>query len=405
MNLSELLLLAFKGLVVASIPLAAVWTARGEDRLRRLAWVTAFFTFDLIVFGGFTRLTDAGLGCPDWPGCYEKANPLLAAHDIHAAEALMPAGPVTMTKAWIEMVHRYLAMGVGILIIVLVAWSWLRLRRRARASLRLATAALLLVCLQGAFGAWTVTMKLQPAIVTTHLLLGMSLLAMLVWHALRLDASPERSLSPSSATACGRQLRTLAIAGGILLAIQIALGAWVSTNYAVLACNDFPLCQGKWVPAMDFTNGFHLWRALGKTGDGANLSLAALTAIHWAHRSFSVIVFTVLAALAWRAATTRELKRPALLLLLLLAAQFATGLVNVVFAWPLAAAVLHNAGAAGLVAVLVVINYRVRRAAQVLRPANADPARSSNPRIAAPRATAEVQSLDSSHTPSHATGS
>ena len=404
MAFSELLLLAFKGFVVASIPLAVVWAARGEDKLRRLAWVTAFFTFDLIVFGGFTRLTDAGLGCPDWPGCYDKANPLLAAHDIRAAEALMPTGPVTMAKAWIEMVHRYLAMGVGILIIVLVAWSWLRVRRGGRASPRLATAALALVCLQGAFGAWTVTMKLQPVIVTTHLLLGMSLLAILVWHAQRLAASSEQSMSSVTANAPGGQLRTLAIVGGVLLAIQIALGAWVSTNYAVLACSDFPLCQGQWVPAMDFTNGFHLLRALGKTGDGANLSFAALTAIHWAHRSFSVIAFAALGVLVWRAVREPVLKKPALLLLMLLATQFATGLVNVVFAWPLAAAVLHNAGAAGLVAVLVVINYRMGRAtdtARALRPVSSDSSRSPELRIAA----SQNSSLDSSATPSHATGS
>ena len=365
MHIADLLLLLVKGLAVASFPLLLVWAgaakSRGDDGLRRLAWVTAFFTFDLIVFGGFTRLADAGLGCPDWPGCYAKANPLMAATDIRNAEALIPTGPVTMTKAWIEMIHRFLAMGVGVLIIVLLAWSVVRWRRNASdassarpASPRLALALLALVCTQGALGAWTVTMKLQPIIVTTHLLLGMTLLAMLVWHALRLGSAPPSDGVPHVQDS----IRALALAGAIVLAIQIALGGWVSTNYAVLACADFPLCQGALVPEMDFAKGFHLWRELGKTGDGANLGLSALTAIHWVHRGFSLIVFAVLGALAWRAWTVPGLKKPARLLALLLAAQFVTGFVNVVFAWPLAAAVLHNAGAAALVAVLAVLNYK-----------------------------------------------
>ena len=368
MHIADLLLLLGKGLAVASLPLLLVWAGfakrGGDDPLRRLAWVTAFFTFDLIVFGGFTRLADAGLGCPDWPGCYAKANPIMAAADIRNAEALIPSGPVTMTKAWIEMIHRYLAMGVGVLIIVLFAWSVVRWRHKARAaraalpaSPGLALALLALVVAQGAFGAWTVTMKLQPVIVTTHLLLGMTLLSMLVWHALRLGNSTRADAAPRVEEGA-RGVRALAVVGALALAIQIALGGWVSTNYAVLACADFPLCQGALVPEMDFAKGFHLWRELGKTGDGANLGLSALTAIHWVHRGFSVIVVALLVALVWRAWTVPALKKSALSLALLLAAQFATGIVNVVFAWPLAAAVLHNAGAAALVAVLTVLNYK-----------------------------------------------
>ena len=377
MQITDLLLLLFKGVAVASFPLLLVWAGvakrRGDDRLRRLAWVTAFFTFDLIVFGGFTRLSDAGLGCPDWPGCYAKASPLMAATDIRNAEALIPTGPVTMTKAWIEMIHRYLAMGVGVLIIVLLAWSVVRWRRNARAdraarpaSPGLVLALLALVCAQGAFGAWTVTMKLQPVIVTTHLLLGMTLLATLVWHALRLGNATAVD-GAHGVPEGGRGVRALAVVGAVVLAIQIALGGWVSTNYAVLACADFPLCQGALVPEMDFANGFHLWRELGKTGDGANLGLSALTAIHWVHRGFSLLVFALLGALSWRAWTVPALKKPALFLAVVLAAQFATGLVNVVYAWPLAAAVLHNAGTAALVAVLLVLNYKAASTARSSR--------------------------------------
>jgi cytochrome c oxidase assembly protein subunit 15 len=370
----DLLLLAFKGIAIASLPIALIWVGRaptnGGDRLRRLAWVTVFITFDLIVFGGFTRLTDSGLGCPDWPGCYAKANPLMASQDIRSAESAMPYGPVSMTKAWIEMIHRYLAMAVGLLIVTMLVISvrraWTK-RFVSRPALPvLATGLLALVVLQGAFGAWTVTQKLQPIFVTTHLLLGLSLLAFLILHALRLDS---RSAPRMDATPAPAGLRTFAGVALSVLVLQIALGGWVSANYAVLACTDFPKCQGVWLPEMDFPNGFHLWRELGKSADGGYLSIAALTAIHWAHRTFALVVACVLAALALRVRRIDGLARPAAVLAALLVAQWVTGLVNVVFAWPLVAAVLHNAGAAGLIATLVVINYRMRRKSPIGRTA------------------------------------
>lgn len=372
MNAFDLLLLAFKGVAIASLPIALIWIGRAPrehgDRLRRLAWTTAFFTFDLIIFGGFTRLTDSGLGCPDWPGCYAKANPFMAAGDIHLAETAMPTGPVTMNKAWIEMIHRYLAMAVGVLIISMLVVSVVRLRRASKAGglggppafPGLVAFMLALVILQGAFGAWTVTQRLQPIFVTTHLLLGLGLLAMLVWHALRFaDVDRPKGLADTSVVATARRQRGLALVGALILAVQIALGGWVSANYAVLACTDFPTCHGVWFPQMDFANGFHLWRELGKTAAGGYLSLDALTAIHWVHRSFAGVAFVALGVLAWRVRRLAQLARVARVLAALLAAQFASGLVNVVFAWPLIAAVLHNAGAAGLVACLVVINYRL----------------------------------------------
>ncbi len=385
MDTFDLLLLAFKGVAIASLPLALIWIVRapGEhgDRLHRLAWVTAFFTFDLIVFGGFTRLTDSGLGCPDWPGCYARANPFMAASDIHAAEAAMPTGPVTMNKAWIEMIHRYLAMAVGVLIIAMLVASVVRVRRAAQSQgvgARIAfpgfvACMLVLVILQGAFGAWTVTQKLQPIFVSTHLLLGLALLAMLVWHALRFErVGGSHGIGGTNAFKGLRVFRAVALIGATVLAVQIALGGWVSANYAVLACTDFPTCQGVWFPQMDFASGFHLWRELGRTADGGYLSVQALTAIHWIHRSFAWIVLIVLGTLAWRARRIPSLARMASLLAGLLVAQFASGLVNVVFAWPLVAAVLHNAGAAGLVACLVVINYRLSVLSRLARGAAAD---------------------------------
>ncbi len=361
----DLILLAFKGLAIASLPLAVVWVGRAPrehgDRLRRLAWVTAFLTFDLVVFGGFTRLTDSGLGCPDWPGCYAKANPFMATDAIRAAEEAMPSGPVTMSKAWIEMIHRYLAMAVGVLIVSMVVIS-VRRKRHAdpeRSFPAITFGLLALVLVQGAFGAWTVTQKLQPIFVTTHLLLGLSLLALLLWHALRFEGT---TLDPMMTRAAGR-LRGFALFASVVLIVQIALGGWVSANYAVLACTDFPTCHGVWLPSMDFDNGFHPWRDLGRTADGKYLSLEALTAIHWAHRAFAGVAFVVLGLLAVSASRLGALRSAAAALGLLLAMQALTGIANVIFAWPLGAAVLHNAGAAGLVACLVVINYRLRASA------------------------------------------
>lgn len=358
MKTFDLLLLAFKGVAIASVPLASVWVGRARgDRLRRLAWVTVFLTFDLVVFGGFTRLTDSGLGCPDWPGCYAKANPFMAQSDIHEAQAALPSGPVTMNKAWIEMIHRYLAMAVGLLIVAMLVISLFRVRRdssRTTAFPVFTGGLLAMVVVQGAFGAWTVTQRLQPIFVTTHLMLGLGLLGMLTWHALKLDdgstAEPHRSRQGP---------RFLAACGLCVLAIQILLGGWVSANYAVLACNDFPTCQGVWMPAMDFADGFAPWRELGRTASGGYLSIEALTAIHWAHRAFAVIAFGVLGFLAWRLRRALSLANAVRALVVVLVLQGLTGLANVLLGWPLVAAVVHNAGAAALVITLVVINYRL----------------------------------------------
>ncbi|GAB3426716.1 COX15/CtaA family protein [Massilia solisilvae] len=361
MQASTLVQLGITGLLAACLPLSMVWMSADANKYRKLVWVAAFLTFDLIVFGGFTRLTDSGLGCPDWPGCYGLANPFLAHEQISAAQAAMPTGPVTHVKAWIEMIHRYLAMGIGVLIITLMTKAWLQWRRsheRAFAPL-MPTLLFGFVCLQGAFGAWTVTLKLQPIIVTTHLLLGMTLLALLVWLGGRED-NIIKPLPADPRPAGLFAVRRLALLSAAVLAVQLFLGGWVSTNYATLACSDFPACNGSVVPPMDFEHGFTLWRELGKTAAGHYLPFSALTAIHWVHRNFALVVLVVLGATAARAWPHAGLRPTARRMALVLGLQVMSGIATVFLSFPLAIAVLHNAGAALLVILVTMLNYKAK---------------------------------------------
>ena len=361
-NLNPVLHVMGMGLLLAVGPL--LWVRmRGKGapparRLQALTLLTLFLTFDLVLFGAFTRLTDSGLGCPDWPGCYGQASPVGARAHITAAQDAMPTGPVTHGKAWVEMIHRYLATGVGVLIIVLAAATWLQWRRdRAAAGTQaggsavlhpwLPAVTLLWVCAQGAFGALTVTMKLFPAIVTLHLLGGVGLLVLLA-----VQAEHYRQVAGAAREPIGAGLRALLWAAALAVGLQIALGGWVSTNYAVLVCNTFPLCQGSWWPQMDFAQGFELWRPLGVSGDGSPLEFSALTAIHYAHRLFAYAVLALLGLLVWRLQRAGRLARQRRALLALAALQLLSGLSNVVLGWPLLAAVLHTGGAAALLTVL-----------------------------------------------------
>ena len=373
-NLSPTLRLMIMGMIVAVGPLAWVWlknrNAPAAQRLRTLTWVTLFLTFDLVIFGAFTRLTDSGLGCPDWPGCYGHASPLGAVQQINAAQAALPSGPVTHPKAWIEMIHRYLATGVGVLILTLAVTSWLE-RRRIQVSPWWPSFTLLWVCLQGAFGALTVTMKLFPAIVTMHLLGGMVLLGLLKVQSLRYaQAAGELKPTPLQSTT-----RSWVFATFALLWLQIALGGWVSTNYAVLACTDFPGCQNSMWPAMNFREGFTLWRELGAGRNGDNLSFQALTAIHYVHRLSAYVVFAAMLVVAIKLYKVPGLRTAGLWLAGLAWLQVATGLANVLFNWPLAAAVMHTGGAAALVVVLTGIVCSMTRADQPAGASQLSPSR------------------------------
>jgi len=350
-------LLAFATLIAAG-PLLW-WRQRSRaatpaGRLRALTVLTLFLTFDLVLFGAFTRLSDSGLGCPDWPGCYAQSNPLAAHDEIHAAQTAMPTGPVTHHKAWVEMVHRYLAGAVGFLILVLCALSW-KHREQGAISPWWSTLTLAWVCLQGAFGAWTVTMKLFPAIVTLHLLLALGLLMLLAWQAQAYEPKP---------LALSAGLRRGAWIVFALALLQVALGGWVSTNYAVLACSEFPSCQaGQWWPAADFAQGFTLWRPLGAGADGGWLPFAALTAIHLAHRAGAALVFAALLLFAWRLwRAGPDAQHWAVRLLLVAAWQLASGVSNVVLDWPIVAALAHTGGAAMLLTLLSFLLARLHQA-------------------------------------------
>lgn len=356
-DLSPLAQMLVTGFLLGSGPLLLVYLrnrrAAPLGMLHALALVTLFLTFDLVMFGAFTRLTDSGLGCPDWPGCYGEASPLGASVEIAAAHAAMPTGPVTPVKAWIEMVHRYLAMGVGLLITVLAVAAWVE-RKKSRVALPApnpwwSTLTWVWVCVQGAFGALTVTMKLFPAIVSLHLLGGYILLALITVQTLHLARSaggqPPLGVNP-------RVRRWILPAVGLLM-LQSASGAWVSTNYAVLACTEFPKCQGGWWPLMDFSSGFTLWRPLGLDTAGGHISFQALTAIHFTHRLLAVVTLTLLSALAWTLRHQTRIRKPVCWLAALLTLQLATGLSNVVLGWPIAAAVVHTGGAGAMVVVLV----------------------------------------------------
>ena len=296
----------------------------------------------VVVLGAYTRLVDAGLGCPDWPGCYGQLGVPSTAQELAQAEAAFPDAPVDADKAWTEMVHRYAATMLGAAILAILA-----LALKACLPWRLPAGLAVLVVAQGAFGAWTVTLKLWPQVVTTHLLGGFATLALLWLLALSLRAPTWRVDSG---------LRRLAALALVVLVLQVALGGWLTSNYAALACPDFPTCHGKWLPAADYASGFDIALSVGPNYLGGQMSSDARTAIHVAHRMGAL---AVLLSSGWLA--IRLGSRPlAWLLAGVLAVQLALGIGNVLLLLPLSVAVLHNAGAAALLLVLVSVNFAAR---------------------------------------------
>ena len=361
-NIAPLLQLLALAVMLAIAPLSWVWLKNRHSqlthRMRHLTLITLFLTFDLVLFGAFTRLTDSGLGCPDWPGCYGHVSPVGASEAIATAQTAMPTGPVTFKKSWIEMIHRYLAMLVGILILTLAAFTW----RTERSLWVWPSLTLVWVCVQGAFGALTVTMKLFPLIVTLHLLGGMLLLVLLMVQLVR----QRHASNLATHQAVPIWLYVLTFICFISVLIQTGLGAWVSSNYAVLACDTYPQCQNSWWPDMNMDKAFELWRGLGLDADGQALPFQALTAIHMVHRWHAVLPALLLLRVAagWFQA---GLKNPARLLSALLFLQFVTGISNAVLGWPMLAALLHTGSAAALLLVLTwtLASTRARRSDRI----------------------------------------
>ena len=336
----------------------------------RFALFATLLAVVVVLLGAYTRLTHAGLGCPDWPGCYGFIGVPMSEHKQALAETRFPEAPVEVAKGWYEMVHRYFAGALGLVILGLAVQA-LRRRGEAQQPLKLPLFLLGLVTLQAAFGMWTVTLKLWPQVVTAHLLGGFATLSLLFLLTLGLSARFPPLAIP-------RRLRALA-AGALLLVIgQIALGGWVSSNYAAVACVDLPTCHGEWWPAMDFANGFHLTQHIGPNYLGGQLDSDARTAIHMTHRLGALAVTLALLLLAWQLRRS-GLARLATLLLMALGVQIGLGISNVVFHLPLPVAVAHNAGGALLLLVVVLINYRLRSPGHVALAASAGVASASRP--------------------------
>jgi len=313
------------------------------------------------VLGAWTRLEDAGLGCPDWPGCYGFISVPDTPEEIAQAEAAYPDAPFEADKAWPEMIHRFFAGTLGLLVIAINVIAW-RNRHNSDQPFKLPLFLLFLVIAQGMFGMWTVTLKLWPQVVTTHLLGGFTTLSLLWLLSLRLDNRPWPQ--PNIPLRRWISLKPLAATALILLICQISLGGWTSSNYAALACPDLPTCQGSWIPDMDFANGFNVTQEIGPNYLGGQLDGQSRVAIHMAHRIGALLVTIVIGFLIFklfRNAGGREMNNLASILLALLIIQVSLGLSNVIFSLPLWVAVAHNAGGALLLLTLVNVNYRLSR--------------------------------------------
>ncbi len=322
----------------------------------RLAVFATLLALVVVLLGAYTRLTHAGLGCPDWPGCYGFISVPKTDAQLAHAERHFPDTPVEEHKGRNEMVHRYFAGTLALVITLLAFQAWRRHGRDGQ-PFRLPLLLLGVVFAQAAFGMWTVTLKLWPQVVTAHLLGGFATLSLLFLLSLRLSRAfaplPKLPLSV-------RRVAALAL---LVVIGQIALGGWVSANYAAVACVDLPTCHGQWWPQADFANGFHLTQHIGPNYLGGQLDSDARTAIHLSHRMGALLVTGVLLLLSWKL-HRHGLGKLARLVLLALAVQIGLGISNVLFHLPLPVAVAHNAGGAMLLLCMVLVNYRIRLVAR-----------------------------------------
>jgi len=320
--------------------------------LHKLAVIATLVAFAVIVLGAYVRLSHAGLGCPDWPGCYGHLTWPAEPHEVSRAEENFPHRPVEAEKAWKEMIHRYLAGALVLLVVAINALSW-KSAHRGKGLRALAAGLLALILFQAALGMWTVTLKLLPLVVMGHLLGGLATFSLLLWLTWR-SADPD----PRAASGGLAPFRFAIVTGLIVLTAQLALGGWTSANYAALACPDFPTCQGAWWPDSNFDEGFVLWREIGVDYEGGVLDMPSRTAIHLAHRIGALVTFLWLGILALRLIRQREVRQDGLVLGAFLLAQVALGIQNVLLKLPLINAVAHNGMGALLLAMLLWLTYR-----------------------------------------------
>lgn len=327
-------------------------TSKSYNWFRGLVLIGAILALAVVVLGAYVRLTDAGLGCPDWPGCYGTLTVPQSEAAISKAQSAYPSNMVVVGKAWREMIHRYFAGGLGLIVLAIFVLGW-KAKAEIKCSPWTPSFLLVLIAFQAMLGMWTVTMLLKPAIVSSHLLGGMSTLAILAWLA-------HRHLGHCSATIVTSTPLRVAIRGSLLvLFMQIFLGGWTSTNYAALACTDFPTCHGSFLPEMDFRDAFHMVRELGQNATGGALTLASLTAIQWTHRVGALVTFIYLGLLSFTVIKHWQLKRLGFILFLALCAQVTLGIANLILLLPLRLAVAHNFTAGILVIILVTMNSKI----------------------------------------------
>lgn len=318
---------------------------------RRLSTIAALVALCVVVLGAWVRLNDAGLGCPDWPGCYGHVTASDAQQNLDAAQQRYPERAFDYGKAAKEMLHRYVASGLGLLILVIAGFA-ISNRNDSNQPLITPLALVGVVLLQGLLGMWTVTLLLKPLIVTLHLLGGLTTLSMLVWQSMRIDRSRRANAEGT--------VRKLALAGLIVLGVQLFLGGWTSTNYAAVSCPDFPTCQASYWPTMDVKDAFVLWRGLGIDYEGGVLNHPARVAIHFVHRLGAFVTLLVLgftAILAWSRGQTRAVQLSGLLVGLTLVLQLIVGAAMVLKGFPLWLATAHN----GMAALLLITVVRLNR--------------------------------------------
>ncbi|TQV73762.1 heme A synthase [Aliikangiella marina] len=318
---------------------------------RNLAIFATAFAMVVVILGAFTRLTDAGLGCPDWPGCYGFMHIPTAEEHIEAANEAFPETPYEFAKAWPEMVHRYVAGTLGLLVLWLAIISW---RNKDRLAVKHSTFLLILITFQAALGAWTVTMKLHPVIVMLHLMGGITTFSLLAALAARYYY---QSGSPVSNT-WAIDNKKVVIFTLVVIALQVALGGWVSANYAAMVCHELPICQGNWLSDGDFSTGFQLKIPYAETYEFGTLDQNARIAIHATHRIGAIVASVVMLYLVYLLISQRAdsvLKNIGYILLGLLIVQVLLGVNNIVMKLPLWNAVAHNAGGALLVVVMAVL--------------------------------------------------